>query len=220
MDLTDCQLSKKGINFVLEGAILNTSINYLNLSKNLIGIENLNQVSKLIGKNQILRSFILDSTAILFLDNFGFRESFMKTQISKLYLKNNNYNNSNHLSFLKDVMLLNLSIIQFNLKGNEINEQGCPFLASIIFGNNVLEILNLNLNKINSEGAIILFNSLSRNKSIKILKLKSNLINMDACYILMDFINEKSIRSEVILIDNKIDERTIFELYPLIKIFN
>ncbi|XP_064487080.1 uncharacterized protein LOC135399222 [Ornithodoros turicata] len=106
------------------------------------------------------------------------------TSLESLEMSENCSLSCNVASVVADVMKVDGSIRNLNLKALNVDDAGAKALASMLSVNSTLKELNLEYNSITEEGAASFADAISKNTSLEILNLSGNDISTDTLHAL------------------------------------
>ncbi|XP_003340325.2 leucine-rich repeat-containing protein 45 [Monodelphis domestica] len=151
--LSDCMLSEEGSKLLIQGLCSNTTVKYLNFKGNNLRAMGAEVLGKLLRQNKTLKSLVLEW------NNLGiWEESF---------------------SLFCEGLGANTTLLQLDLRNNQVNHKGAEELAMALKKNSTLQELDLRWNNIGLLGGRAIMNCLPNNKTLRKLELAGNNIPGD-----------------------------------------
>ncbi|MCI4384022.1 hypothetical protein PGIGA_G00033440 [Pangasianodon gigas] len=151
--LSDCMLSEEGTKLLLKGLCSNTTVKLLDLKGNNLRGAGAEALGKLLVRNKILQRLVLEWNALGMWEE-GF-------------------------SVFCEGLASNSSLIQLDLRNNQINHQGAAEIALALKRNSVLRELDLRWNNIGLLGGRALLEALQQNRTLLQLEMAGNNIPSD-----------------------------------------
>ena len=185
IDISYCGIETKGINIFCEYLITNLSIVKINIGGNFIQDEGIEKLCNVISSNHF-------------------------TNLSFLFIENNNINNSNKLFKL---ISQNPLLTSVNLKSNNIKNEGVEIIFKNLIIDSKLFYLDLSNNNINNKGIKIISKYLNENIALSILILDDNNLEYEGCKYINKLLCKKNNIIELSLVNTNIEKgiKLIFE---------
>ncbi|XP_076856907.1 leucine-rich repeat-containing protein 45 isoform X2 [Brachyhypopomus gauderio] len=151
--LSDCMLSEEGAKLLLSGLCSNTMVKVLDLKGNNLRGAGAEALGKLLVRNKALQRLVLEWNALgMWEDGF---------------------------SIFCEGLASNSSLIQLDLRNNQINHQGAAELALALKRNSVLQHLDLRWNNMGLLGSRSLLDALQQNRTLLQLEMAGNNVPSD-----------------------------------------
>ncbi|XP_027019067.2 leucine-rich repeat-containing protein 45 isoform X2 [Tachysurus fulvidraco] len=151
--LSDCMLSEEGTKLLLRGLCSNTTVKLLDLKGNNLRGAGAESLGKLLVRNKTLQRLVLEWNALGMWDE-GF-------------------------SVFCEGLASNSSLIQLDLRNNQINHQGAAEIALALKRNCVIREIDLRWNNIGLLGGRSLLEALQQNRTLVQLNMAGNNIPSD-----------------------------------------
>ncbi|KAK3529234.1 hypothetical protein QTP70_021919 [Hemibagrus guttatus] len=164
--LSDCMLSEEGTKLLLKGLCSNTTVKLLDLKGNNLRGAGAEALGKLLVRNKTLQSagYLSSSSHVIF----------------RLVLEWNALGMwEEGFSVFCEGLASNSSLIQLDLRNNQINHQGAAEIALALKRNSVLQELDLRWNNIGLLGGRALLEALQQNRTLLQLNMAGNNIPSD-----------------------------------------
>ncbi|XP_074080953.1 leucine-rich repeat-containing protein 45 [Macrotis lagotis] len=146
--LSDCMMSEEGSKLLIQGLCSNTVLRYLDLKGNNLRAIGAEALGKLLRQNKSIQSLILEW------NNLGmWEESF---------------------SLFCEGLGANTTLLQLDLRNNQINHKGAEELALALKNNSTLQEIDLRWNNIGLLGGRAIVNCFSNNRTLRKLELAGN----------------------------------------------
>jgi Ran GTPase-activating protein (RanGAP) involved in mRNA processing and transport len=206
------EIGDEGLFYIANSIKNNHCLEILNLTENLITSVGLKSLSSALSCVQKERNFIVDTNLNMISispDDRKEQKTKSLSNLKKLYLRNNQFNNNEGSILIGEIIKNNKSIKFLDISNNGLSENLIRPLSDAIKTNSSLENLILETNTIGALGCGILCEGLKINRGIRFLNLKNNSVGFEGAKHISDMLMLNRTLNNLNLQANLLDEHSI-----------